>query len=143
MLNENKNEIKTDPTKLDNVSDKKYPADFREKTEELMASGLAGHRENPPELSSEITGRDDSPPLEGQRQPSDEDLLNSDLSSQELDDLKNAASRNPETDDFLDQDFLDETDGDQEPLNEQNDFMGEELDIDEDEADANLYDDNE
>ena len=146
MRNKKNQEKNVDPTKLDQVADQKYPADFRDKTEELMASGLASQIEDQKmedDLSAyrndELTVSEAARLAGSTLRPEDAD---SDLKEEEITDLEQAANRSVEQDDFLDQEVLDNTDNEAAPLNEQNDLLAEDLDIDPEQADANLYDDN-
>ncbi|HTN36111.1 MAG TPA: hypothetical protein VL053_03495 [Arachidicoccus sp.] len=73
----------------------------------------------------------------------DADEGSGDVSQEEMEDLDEAASRMPdEEDEFLDDASLDDDDFDGTPLNESDDPLGEDLDITDEDADANQYDEN-
>lgn len=73
----------------------------------------------------------------------DKDEASGDVSQEEMEDLDEAASRMPaEEDEFLDDVSLDDDDFDGTPLNESDDLLGEDLDITDEDADANEYDEN-
>lgn len=137
MAKQDKKEQNVDPSRLDELADQKYAASFQDKT------GLLNRQTDPPK-------EDEKPDFknvnDGASSLDEEEAVNEDndnVSEEEAKGLDEAASRMPEEDDILDQDFLDEEDSDGTPLNESDDSLGEDLDISTEDEDANIYDDNE
>jgi hypothetical protein len=124
----------TDPVNLDSNADQKYAESMQKKTELINQKVDSEDAQNPEFLNAD----------DGASSVDEEQVVNQDnVSEEEIKDLYNAANRMPGKDDLLDQEFLDDQDDDGSPFNEEDDFLGEDLDIDQDEADSNIYDDNE
>lgn len=139
MTEKKSHEIKTDPSKLDEVADQKYPYSAEKTTKELDDQIKTQY---PDPTKPDFRNADDG------ASSSDEEDFTGDgkdnVSEQEVEDLDNAANRMPdEQDDIADNDILDDQDEDGAPLNESEDALGEDLDIEQNDEDANLYDDNE
>ena len=129
------NKIKNiDPEKLDNLADEKYSEGMQERTE-LLNKHIDFKKEQKPPFKN---GDDGASSMDEEGVVSDDNV-----SAEEAADLERAANRMPDKDDLLDQEFLDDEDEDGTPLNEDDDFLGEDLDIGPDEEDSNIYDDNE
>ncbi|UAY55922.1 hypothetical protein [Arachidicoccus terrestris] len=137
MIHQDKRLENVDPAKLDNISDQKYPAAVQRKT------GKINEQTDPvPEQEKPyFTDADDGASSADEEQVLNEDSDN--VTGQEASDLDKAATRMPQHDDILDQEFLEENDSDGTPLNESDEALGEDLDLGAEDADANMYDDNE
>ena len=137
MANKDKKTQDVDPSRLDNVADEKYPASFQQTTDFLKDE----LKDSPGVEDDDFGDADD-----GVSSSDEEGALNDEgnnVSEDEAEDLEQAASRMPDEDDILDQDFLDERDMDGTSLNESDEPMGDDLDISPEDEDANIFDDNE
>lgn len=137
MAKQDKKEQNVDPSRLDELADQKYAASLPDKTDLLNRQAGPRKEDERPDFKSV----DDGASSLDEEVAVNED--NDNVSEEEAKGLDEAASRMPEEDDILDQDFLDEEDSDGTPLNESDDSLGEDLDISTEDEDANIYDDNE
>jgi len=127
----------TDPAKLDQQADEKYFDAMREKTQSLSEAD----KSIPNEDDDVFQNADDSPSSEDEEGVTQEGEDN--VTPEERADLQRSATRMPEeNDDMADMPRLDAVDMEGTPLNENDDMMGDDLDINESEEDSNIYDDN-
>jgi len=128
----------TDPAKIDDLAEGKYMDAMEQRTKDLPQKSDTDNND----FKTEFNNANDSPSSadeEGQGQ-----VGPNNVTAEEIEDLDKSANYMPEEQLEMEQmEGLDDVDLDGTPLNEGEDILGDDLDVDEQDEDANVYDDNE